>query len=461
MPDLNYIPYLLSGSSYQLSQLQAEAEFALSSTPPQYGSQYLIDGKYPAGFVLDGMNEIRAEAWDLREVAEAAYLTPNSDPLKSSFVSGLQSNMQALVQQYVVDNIDGKYGAIKGFVGMKPGEFMVAPWQEGYLVTVLGEVAGMNIPQASAQAVQMLKWMNNFVAGLFTQPASVYNPLNGPGYWLAVADPSTGTPYTTWSQFYSANVNLGNLTANPTSLAGYPLDVQGGYPAIAAAALATEITYAKSPLAIQAYGYVVSQIANEFAKAGQSMTAAYQASPIWTQAPTLPDGVLLTRSRMQIDTSSSNVTLSAKNGDSLLSVVGGGTDTLKGGTGKCDLMFGGTGNDTFNDGTGNDYLFGGSGTNTFVDNIGNDYYHGAGKANTFVFDDIHSGHDTIANFHTSTDLLKIGANLNGNGITNATQLIAGATVSGSSTVLHLSASDDITLYGITNPSSLATHPVFN
>ena len=455
MPDLNYVPYLISGSPYQLSQLQAEADYALSSTPPGYGSQWLIDGKYPAGFVLDGFNQIRAEAWDLRAVAEAAYLTPDSDPLKSYFVSELQSNMQALVQQYIVDGIDAKYGQIQGFVGFNAGQLEVAPWQEGYLVTSLAEVAGMNIPTASAQAVQMLKFMNNFVSGLYTNAFNGFNPLNGGVYWLQIADPTTGTPYTTWAQFQNANAALGNLSANPTALQGYPLDTQGGVPEIAAAAIADEITYTQSPLAIRAYGYVVSQIANEFAKAGQSETAAYQLNPAWTQMPKLPDGTYLSRGQMQIDTSSNSVALTAAGGDSLLSVVGGGSDTLNGGTGKVDLLFGGTGADTFNAGTGNDYLFGGSGMNTFNDNTGNDYYGGAGTANVFWFGENGSGHDIIVNFHPTTDTLKVAANLNGNGITTASQLIAGATVGNSCTVLHLSAQDDITLGGISNPANLA------
>ena len=457
MPDLNYVPYLTTGSPYQLTQLQAEANYALSSTPPTWGSQWLIDGKYPAGFVLDGFNQIRAEAWDLREVAEAAYLTPNNDPLKTYFVSQLQSNMQALVQQYIVDGIDSKYGQIQGFVGYNAGLLEVAPFEEDYLVTSLAEVAGMGIPQASAQAVQMLKWMDNFVAGLFTNGPNGYNPLNGTPYWLAITDPTTGTPYATWAQFQSANVTLGNLSANPTGLADYPLDTQGGYPAIAAAALADEITYTQMPRAIQAYGYVVSQIAYAFAQAGQSETAAYQLNPEWSQMPKLPDGVYLTRSQMQIDTSTNNnVTLTANGGDSLLSVVGSGTDTLNGGTGAVDLFYGGTGNDTFNPGTGNDYLFGGSGKNTFNDNTGNDYYRSGGTANVYWFGEDHSGHDSINAFHTNTDKLDVAANLNGNGITTASQLIAAATVSNGSTVLHLSAQDDITLLGISSPSSIST-----
>jgi hypothetical protein len=48
----------------------------------------------------------------------------------------------------------------------------------------------------------------------------------------------------------------------------------------------------------------------------------------------------------------------------------------------------------------------------------------------------------------------IALNLDGNGITNAAQLIAGATVSNGNTVLHLSSKDDITLLGVSQPSNL-------
>jgi hypothetical protein len=452
-PDLSYVPYLLSGSSYYLYQLQAQANFALASTWTDYGNQYLIDGIYPAGFVLDGVEQTRAIAWDLRQVAEAAYLTPDNDPLKAYFVSGLQANMQALVQQYLVDDIDGKYGQIEGFVGRMPFALQVAPWQEGYLVTVLGEIASMGIPQASAQAVQMLQWMDNFISGLYVNGPNGYDPLNGSVYWLAIADPNTGTPYTTWSQLYSANVALGNLQANPTSLAGYPLDTGGGVPSIAAAALSTLVTHTQSPQSIKAYGYVVSQIANEFAKAGQSETAAYQASPTWAQMPRLPDGVYLQHSQMQIHTSSDDVVLTASDGGSLLSNVTGGNATFNGANGT-DLIYGGSGHNTFNAGAGNDYLFGGAGQNTFIDNTGNDYYDCAGMSNV-TFSVAGSGHDTIAGFDSANDTLTVASNLNGNAITTASQLIAGATVSNGNTTLHLSAQDDITLLGINNPASLA------
>src|SRR5262249_30801672 len=258
----------------------------------------------------------------------------------------------------------------------------------------------------------------------------------------------------TWAQFYQGNVASGNITPQTTEFPYFPTDAGGGYAVIAKAALADLITYTHSPQAIQAYGYVVSQIAYAFGQA-PSEAAAYQSDPIWSQMPRLPDGVWLQNSQMQIDTSgASTVSLTAHGGDSLLAVVGNGTATLTGGTGGCDLLFGGSGPTTLRAGTGNDYLFGGSRPTTFVDRTSNNYLHRGTRSHTYQFTGNGSGHDTIANFNLNTDHLQIGTNLNGNGVTTAAQLIAGATVSNGNTMLHLSPNDDITFLGITQPSSL-------
>ena len=84
---------------------------------------------------------------------------------------------------------------------------------------------------------------------------------------------------------------------------------------IAKAALADLITYTQSPQAIQAYGFVVSQVEYAFALEGQSETAGYQQYPEFSIVPRLPDGVWLQNSQMQIDTSGASiVTLTATGG---------------------------------------------------------------------------------------------------------------------------------------------------
>jgi len=206
---------------------------------------------------------------------------------------------------------------------------------------------------------------------------------------------------------------------------------------------------------MEAFGYVVGQIAAAWAGNSAGMEAAYQAFPMWNVMPRLPDGNYLAASQMQIDTSnSSTVTLTATDGDALLAVVGGGKATLIGGGGGTDLLFGGSGPTTLIAGTGNDYLFAGTGATIFIDNKGDDYMKGGRAADTFTFADVNSGHDIIVNFKAGTDVLKIASNLNGNGIISAADLISNASVVEGSTVLHLSPDHDITIRGIDTPSTL-------
>src|SRR6185437_10460305 len=273
----------------------------ISSMNPAY-SQALIPGSTVEYGIGNSGNQTRAIAWDIRAIAEAAYATPDTDPLKAAYTKELQDTMASMVQQYITNGADAANGQIQGFIQGINSPY-VSPWQQGYIVTSLAEVAGMNIPQASAEAVEMLQYMNNFVSGLYTNSGAGFNPMAGPAYWLNTTDPTTGAAYTTWAQLYQGNVASGNIPAPTDVFPNFPTDTQGGYAEIAMAALADEITYTSSPQAIQAYGYVVGQIANAFALAGYSETAAFASNPEWDIMPRLPDGTYLSGNQMQIDTS--------------------------------------------------------------------------------------------------------------------------------------------------------------
>jgi hypothetical protein len=476
MPDLNYVPYLISGSAYQLRLLQAAANYQITTTVPQYAydSSNPVNPTNPGSAVYMGVasprHQERAIAWGLREVAEAAYLTPDDDPLKGYFTTELVRTMDGLVKYYITNDAMSAYGDLRGFVlgnETASGVPIVAPWQQCYIVTALAEIAGMNLPQASDDAIQMLDYMTNFVAGLYTNGDNGYAPGNGAAYWLYLKDVNSGTPFSTWSGFSDGNIANKQLTGSPYGLTAanpqnisdvnptyYLTGTQGGYGVVAKAALADLITYTQSPRAIEAYGYVVSQIALAWGNNTAGMVAAYQDYPMWSVAPLLPNGHYLQANEIQVDTSNNGtVTLTAGGDGSLLSVVGQGTATLTGGDGV-DLLFGGGGPTTLIGGAGNDYLFAGKGATTFIDGPGDDYMKAGSGADTFTFTDIASGHDTIAGFKVGVDVLQIAANLNGNGIASAADLVSGAGVVNGSTVLYLGPGHDVTLKGIDTPASL-------
>jgi Ca2+-binding RTX toxin-like protein len=82
--------------------------------------------------------------------------------------------------------------------------------------------------------------------------------------------------------------------------------------------------------------------------------------------------------------------------------AGGGDDYVSGGGGK-DVIFGGTGNDSLNGDDGNDVLNGGDGDDRLNGGTGNDAMTGGAGADTFVYA---GGHDVIADFNLSEDLLE-------------------------------------------------------
>jgi autotransporter passenger strand-loop-strand repeat protein len=505
-PILNYLPYLATGSHYQLELLQAQAAFDIESITNATGTD-------PTGTVPLGMAdprsglETRGMAWSLRNIADAAYITPSSDPtdlaLKQYFTQALDTSLNGFVQEYVVDNINGNYGQITGFIqgSSGPNTGQIIPEEEDYVALALADIAAMDIPQASADAVALLQWMDNYIAGLYTNGANGLNPLDATSYWTNINNPVTGAPYTTWAQLYQNNASPtwqpnanGYPVFNPTQLINGSTLAYGSYGVVGEAAVANEITYAQSPQvlreSLQAFGFLASQIANAYG--GQAKEASsYQAFPQYSIVPRLPDGQSLENTQMLIDTSGNNVTLYASSipglrsgQDALLAVVGSGTDTLIGNSvsGGMDLLFGGSGPTELVAGQGNDFLYGGSGNTTFVAGTGNDYLQGGAPLSAYVgapnttsnsyeiVTSITSGGrvTTIADFNPQNDLLQIAGRIDGNSITSAAELFASgfvqydstSTGSGttSSAVILLnpasagatSASDEIILLGVSS-----------
>jgi Bacterial Ig-like domain len=432
-PDLSYVAYMLTGDRYYLDQLNAQANFSILSDWPGYRSKGVYND-----IVANGGDQVRAQAWSLRQIDEAAYANPDGSAEKAYFTQVSNDNWSWLVSQLPswTASQGEAYGQIQGVYGSNTGS--MAPWQQDYFASTTIAAA----EQGNQNAKTVLQWEANFLVGRFL-PHTGWNQHDGTAYNLQVYNTTTNSYYQTWGDIETASQAAG-LTMNGTGWAN------GDYAELGLSTLAGIITVLgpAEPDAMQAYAWLLT-----------SGAPYLTADPQFQISPKLPDGNFLYSNQIQTDTSNTNVTLTATGGDSLLAVSGTGSDTLIGGTGTCDILFAGTsGNNTLKAGTGNDYMFGGfsGGTTTFVDNIGNNYMKGGTGTNIYQFSENASGHDTIANFNTTTDQLQIGANLNGNGITTASQLVSSATVSNGNTVLHLSPNDDITLLGLSDPSELTT-----
>jgi Ca2+-binding RTX toxin-like protein len=367
-PAPSYIPYLLSGDENDLDNLKAQASYIIASWNPAYRG----DGK---GLIPDGA-QVRAKAWDLRDIADAAYALPDSDPMKAYFTKVINANLDHIIALYVNGAAGKAEGALEGMIGGSYGSEngVMAPWQQDYFAIVMNQLG----EQGFTKAYEILKWEDNFLSGRFLNGDNGYNPNEALTYNLQVIDPNTGKPFTTWAEAYTATFG----TTEPTTLQG-DAQTAGGYGAVARAGLASDISGTQSPHAIEAYGWLVSQT--------PSITLAYASDPTFDIVPKLADGQYLTNDKVQVATGTTDVTLTAGNNDSML-IGADGNDTLNGGKG-IDLLFGGNGNDTLNGGAGNDYLFGGDGNDTLIGGTGTNYIKG-GAGSDFIKSG--AGTDTFA-----------------------------------------------------------------
>jgi hypothetical protein len=191
-PGLSFVPYLLTGARFHLDQIDAQAAFAVLATwnaPRQNGR----------GIVVNGAEQIRAQAWNLRQISDAAWANPDGTPAKEYWTRILQNNMSSLLAS-TIPAMNAAAGAVHGFI---PGDYrgdatsrlQTAPWQQDFFVSSMATVAA----RGSADAKTALQWMANWQVGRC-----------GHGLAAAVAydyyvGPTSTAYYQQWSDLVAAN----------------------------------------------------------------------------------------------------------------------------------------------------------------------------------------------------------------------------------------------------------------
>jgi Ca2+-binding RTX toxin-like protein len=415
-PDLSYVAYMLTGDQQYLDQLNAQASWSEASdwTP------FRQDG---LGLVANGQDQVREQAWSLREVDEAAYANPAGSAMKTYFSQMETNNWQWLVSQ--IPAWTAAEGQAYGYVPGTYGATSIAPWEQDYFVSTAVEAA----EQGNQNAVTFLNWESNFIVGRFLNASNGFNPQNGIAYNLTVGAAS-GASLGTWAAIEQASQANGQTNDATWSQS------QGDYGQLALQSLAGIITVTESTAAMQAYGWLLASGAPQL-----DTIAGTQFDVV----PRLSDGNLLTADHVIISTDTIGTTLSGSNNDQLIH-AGSGNDTINGGSGM-NLLFAGSGNDTLNGGVNNDYLFGGSGNDTFSAGAGINYMQAGSGADIFALAAKDVAQDMIASFKIGTDKLQIaGAAPSSSFVAQLLQTMTQDPSGGA--VLHLSPTHSVTLQGI-------------
>ncbi|WP_291298706.1 carbohydrate-binding domain-containing protein [Elioraea sp.] len=348
-PDLSSVPYMLTGERWMLDNLQAQASAAVMGTFP-------VTRMNGEGIVTNG-GQVRGSAWNLRQVENAAWLSPDGSAEQAYFETVSQKNWDWLISQ--IPAWTAQQGEAHGYLpGAYPGGAM-APWQQDYFAGV----AIISATRGGEDAKTFIDWMSNYLVGRFTAGDEGFAMRDAVAYNIAISNLTTREVYKTWEEIGAETVSRG--MSNTTSTTGWASGEYGrlglatlagihdltGDSEIAAVyrsflslkpAFTDEASYVANP----AYAITIPEIYDEFYPPAGSTPA--------TKPLTLPAPV----TALNLEgTSAANMLIGGAGADIIRGL--GGNDVMSGGAGRDSFVLGrGAGNDRITDfASGTDRLF--------------------------------------------------------------------------------------------------------
>ena len=239
-PAWSYVAYMVTGDYYYMSELAFSASYNNLWSNESYRG-------FSKGLIDPSHGSMRGKAWTLRNLAEAAFLLPDTYPLKSEFNSVVRNSLHEWNQKYSNNPQANPLHVTKGSTvySLHGGKHNgVAPWQHNFLTWSLGHAVELGF----SEAAPFRNWLAKFEIGLMTDwqddPAHGYCWLEASAYSIQVKDAS-GNWLPSYTAVYAANwpdlvglacnspemiKELGKLRKKPTQageMAGYPYAATG------------------------------------------------------------------------------------------------------------------------------------------------------------------------------------------------------------------------------------------
>ena len=221
-PSIAYLPYLISGDAFFLEELHFWAGWNMLIANPAYRD-------FAKGLLK--WSQIRGQAWSLRTLGHAAYITPEAHPFKAYFSEKLRNNLE-FYQAYAA----GSSASPLGWLGTGGSAFAydpygIAPWQDDFFTSAVGDLMRMGFPGAKA----LMAWKGRYVVGRMSDTG--YCWLHASAYSQQVGPADKSRMYASYGEIYRANFPAASCAG--TAMDGYP-DSPTGYganmqPALAAA----------------------------------------------------------------------------------------------------------------------------------------------------------------------------------------------------------------------------------
>ena len=198
-PSVAYLPYLITGDYYYLEEMQFWVNYNFIN-----GEQSVVNARsYAMGYVRG--HQQRGQAWALRELGRAAYITPDDHPLKTDLKTWLNNNRIWYTAAYVDGIVNGtasdfknNFGAIdQGALGTDLGRQLTNTWQDDFFMWNVGHLLELGYSDWRP----MFDFKAKFVLGRLNTADFCYI-VAGRNYVHLAATPR-GAWYTSWSQVYS------------------------------------------------------------------------------------------------------------------------------------------------------------------------------------------------------------------------------------------------------------------
>jgi hypothetical protein len=191
-PGFAYLPYLVTGDHYYLEELQFFAMYNVFSSNPGYRKNILG---------LFAPQQVRGQAWSLRTLGQAAYITPDGHPLKRHLLQVLDSNLDWYNAQYSANPAANKLGVIvNGPAVVYKAKTGVAPWMDDFFTSAVGHVAELGFKDAEP----LLKYKARFPVGRMVGDGACW--MVAANYTYTVRTSPTAPIFDNIAQAYAATV---------------------------------------------------------------------------------------------------------------------------------------------------------------------------------------------------------------------------------------------------------------
>lgn len=200
-PSLGYFAFLMTGDYFYLEEVQFAAAWTLFWSNPGYRER-------EKGLIH--RTQVRGQAWSMRTLFEAAYITPDDDPLKAQFAGFVGNNLEQYNATFSNNPNANKLGVLNNegaYAYPKSGPLAwsaVSTWQDSFFTWAIGQGVRMGFKKA----MPLLMWKIQFVIGRYIgegvmMPAAVGADDSG----AYMTRPPGGAPeFATFREAYAATV---------------------------------------------------------------------------------------------------------------------------------------------------------------------------------------------------------------------------------------------------------------